>query len=255
VLGAAAMMGTVLWFALLAERPLFDPDEGRYAEIPREMLSGGDWVMPHLDALVYLEKPPLQYWLTALTFRAFGENEFAARLCTGLAGYLSLATVFLLGRKLWGFDAGVRALPFTSASTLFVLLGHQLTLDMLLSFCLTAALGCFLMAQSRRDESWRAWILGCRASYAAVVVFRAGSRGGNHAVAAGGVRSRLAHCCCSYGRRWSGRASCWPSAPSRRSRVCCAAGRSRRSRARAPRGSWGQGRLRLCRNSPPPGSP
>jgi 4-amino-4-deoxy-L-arabinose transferase-like glycosyltransferase len=104
------VMGTVLWFALLAERPLFDPDEGRYAEIPREMLSGGDWVIPHLDALVYLEKPPLQYWLTALTLRVLGENEFAARLCTGLAGYLSLATVFLLGRKLWGFDAGVRAL-------------------------------------------------------------------------------------------------------------------------------------------------
>jgi 4-amino-4-deoxy-L-arabinose transferase-like glycosyltransferase len=166
MLCAAAMMGTVLWFALLAERPLFDPDEGRYAEIPREMLSGGDWVIPHLNALVYLEKPPLQYWLTALSFRAFGENEFAARLCTGLAGYLSLATVFLLGRKLWGFDAGVRALLFTSASTLFVLLGHQLTLDMLLSFCSTAALGAFLMAQSRRGESWRAWMLGCWAAMA-----------------------------------------------------------------------------------------
>lgn len=170
MLGAAAMMGTVLWFALLAERPLFDPDEGRYAEIPREMLSGGDWVIPHLNALVYLEKPPLQYWLTALSFRAFGENEFAARLCTGLAGYLSLATVFLLGRKLWGFDAGVRALLFTSASTLFVLLGHQLTLDMLLSFCSTAALGAFLMAQSRRCESWRAWMLGCWAAMALAVL-------------------------------------------------------------------------------------
>jgi 4-amino-4-deoxy-L-arabinose transferase-like glycosyltransferase len=170
MLGAAAMMGTVLWFALLAERPLFDPDEGRYAEIPREMLSGGDWVIPHLNALVYLEKPPLQYWLTALSFRAFGENEFAARLCTGLAGYLSLATVFLLGRKLWGFDAGVRALLLTSASTLFVLLGHQLTLDMLLSFCSTAALGAFLMAQSRRGESWRAWMLGCWAAMALAVL-------------------------------------------------------------------------------------
>ena len=170
MLGAAAMMGTVLWFALLAERPLFDPDEGRYAEIPREMLSGGDWVIPHLNALVYLEKPPLQYWLTAQSFRAFGENEFAARLCTGLAGYLSLATVYLLGRKLWGFDAGVRALLFTSASTLFVLLGHQLTLDMLLTFCSTAALGSFLMAQSRRDESWRAWMLGCWTAMALAVL-------------------------------------------------------------------------------------
>src|SRR5580693_8868551 len=161
LLGAAAILCTVVWFVLLAQRPLFDPDEGRYAEIPREMLSGGDWVIPHLNALVYLEKPPLQYWLTALAFRGLGQNEFAARLCTGLAGYLSLATVFLVGRKLWGSAAGDRALLFTSASALFVLLGHQLTLDMLLSFCLTAALGCFLLAQARRDTgSWQAWMLG-----------------------------------------------------------------------------------------------
>ncbi len=168
LLGAAAVFCTLLWFALLAERPLFDPDEGRYAEIPREMLSGGDWVIPHLNALVYLEKPPLQYWLTALVFRGFGQNEFTARLCTGLAGFLSLVTVFFLGRALWGAEAGVRAVLFTSASTLFVLLGHQLTLDMLLSFWLTAALSCFVLAQARRDApgAWRYWMLGCWAAMA-----------------------------------------------------------------------------------------
>jgi 4-amino-4-deoxy-L-arabinose transferase-like glycosyltransferase len=168
----AAAGFTALWFALLAGRALYDPDEGRYAEIPREMLSGGDWVIPHLNALVYLEKPPLQYWLTALAFRGLGQSEFTARLCTGLAGYLSLVTVFFLGRRLWGADAGVRALSFTSASTLFVLLGHQLTLDMLLCFFLTAALGCFLMAQARRDgsEAWRAWMLGCWAAMALAVL-------------------------------------------------------------------------------------
>jgi hypothetical protein len=66
MLGIAAISFTVLWFVLLAERPLFDPDEDRYAEIPREMLSGGDWVIPHLNGFVYLEKPPLQYWITVL---------------------------------------------------------------------------------------------------------------------------------------------------------------------------------------------
>jgi 4-amino-4-deoxy-L-arabinose transferase-like glycosyltransferase len=172
MLGAAAAFGTVLWFALLAQRPLYDPDEGRYAEIPREMLNGGDWVTPRLNALVYLEKPPLQYWLTALAYRGFGQNEFAARLCAGLAGYLSLAVVFLVGRDLWGFDAGLRALLFTSASALFVLVGHQLTLDMLLSFCLTAALGCLLLAQIRRENSgrWRAWMSGCWAAMALAVL-------------------------------------------------------------------------------------
>jgi 4-amino-4-deoxy-L-arabinose transferase-like glycosyltransferase len=168
----AAVGCTVLWFVLLAWRPLYDPDEGRYAEIPREMLSGGGWVIPHLNALVYLEKPPLQYWLTALAFRGFGLNEFAARLCTGLAGYLSLVTVFLLGRRLWGVHAGVRALLFTSASSLFVLLAHQLTLDMLLSFCLTVCLACFLMAQAGREASghWRAWMLGCWTAMALAVL-------------------------------------------------------------------------------------
>jgi 4-amino-4-deoxy-L-arabinose transferase-like glycosyltransferase len=170
--GAAAVCFTVLWFALLAGRPLFEPDEGRYAEIPREMSSGGDWVIPHLDALAYLEKPPLQYWLTALVYRGFGENEFTARLSTGLAGYLSLATVFFLGLRLWGFDAGLRALLYASASALFVLLGHQLTLDMSLSFSLLASLGCFLLAQARRDPAapWRGWMLGCWAAMALAVL-------------------------------------------------------------------------------------
>ena len=166
------LLFTVLWFALLAKRPLFDPDEGRYAEIPREMLSGGDWVIPHLNALVYLEKPPLQYWLTALAFARFGQNEFTARLCTGLAGFLSLVAVFLLGRSCGDSMPASGHCLFTAASRLFVLLGHQMTLDMLLSFLLTAALGCFLMAQGRREASghWRAWMLGCWAAMALAVL-------------------------------------------------------------------------------------
>ena len=72
----------VLWFATLSLRPLFNPDEGRYAEIAREMLSGGDWIVPHLNGLTYIEKPPLQYWATALALRVFGQSEFAARFYT-----------------------------------------------------------------------------------------------------------------------------------------------------------------------------
>lgn len=166
--GIAAASFTLLWFALLSGRSLYDPDEGRYAEIPREMQAGGDWVIPHLNGLAYLEKPPLQYWLTALTFRSIGASEFAARLCTGVAGYLSLLLVYLLGVRLWGFDAGVKAFLYTSASTLFFLVGHQLTLDMLLSFWLLGALACFLLAQDARatDRQSRAWMLGVWAAMA-----------------------------------------------------------------------------------------
>ena len=61
-----SLLVAVLWFATLSLRPLFNTDEGRYAEIPREMPSGGDWIIPHLNGLAYIEKPPLQYWATAL---------------------------------------------------------------------------------------------------------------------------------------------------------------------------------------------
>jgi 4-amino-4-deoxy-L-arabinose transferase-like glycosyltransferase len=163
LVGLALTCLTISWFGFLGTRSLYDPDEGRYAEIPREMLQNGDWILPHLNGLVYLEKPPLQYWLTALSFRCFGESEGAARLMTGLAGYLTLVVVFMLGRRLWGTEAGVKAVALTAASTLFVLLGHQLTLDMLLSFLLTSSLACFLLAQSERENRHRSrwWMLGC----------------------------------------------------------------------------------------------
>src|SRR6185369_11735796 len=60
--------------------PLFEPDEGRYAEIPREMLQRGEWVVPYLQGEPYLDKPPLFYWLVMLSYRAFGAHDWAARL-------------------------------------------------------------------------------------------------------------------------------------------------------------------------------
>ena len=68
------------WFATLQARPMLDPDEGRYAEIPREMVASGDWLTPRLDGLKYFEKPPLQYWATAAAYSVFGLSEWTSRL-------------------------------------------------------------------------------------------------------------------------------------------------------------------------------
>jgi 4-amino-4-deoxy-L-arabinose transferase-like glycosyltransferase len=169
-IGIAAF--TILWFAMLVGRPLYDPDEGRYAEIPREMLSGGDWVIPHLNGLVYLEKPPLQYWATAMAYAGFGETEWTARLATGIAGYLSLVIVYATAKRFWGRRAALVATLLNGGSVLFVLLGHQLTLDMSLCCFLLASLSCFLFAQSYRSEARRrdAWMLGCWAAMALAVL-------------------------------------------------------------------------------------
>src|SRR5258708_5275666 len=85
----AALLGAmVFWFLPLGSYRLFNPDEGRYAEIAREMAASGDWVTPRLDALRYFEKPPLQYWATAAAYQAFGESEWSARLWAALTGFL-----------------------------------------------------------------------------------------------------------------------------------------------------------------------
>src|SRR6266849_984515 len=65
--------------------PFLDPDEGLYATIAQEMLNGGDWVVPHVNRLPYMEKPPLYFWLTALTFWGFGPSEWATRFWSALA--------------------------------------------------------------------------------------------------------------------------------------------------------------------------
>jgi 4-amino-4-deoxy-L-arabinose transferase-like glycosyltransferase len=152
-----AALIAALWLAMLAARPLFNPDEGRYAEIPREMLSGGDWVIPHLNGLAYIEKPPLQFWATAGSYRLFGPSEFSARLYTALCALSGLCLVGLAARRLWGREAGWRAAAVLSGMLMFVVLGELLTLDMSLTFYMTLSLVAFLVAQTAAQA--RPWML------------------------------------------------------------------------------------------------
>lgn len=139
-----------LWFGSLDERELFHPDEGRYAEIPREMVASGDWVTPRLNDLKYFEKPILQYWITATTYLAFGEEEFVARLWPAFAGFLTLLLVYYMGRRLMGVRAGIVAATVLATTFQFFLFSQILTLDMGLSFFLTLALYGLLAAQDLR---------------------------------------------------------------------------------------------------------
>jgi 4-amino-4-deoxy-L-arabinose transferase-like glycosyltransferase len=157
IYGALAALLSLLWLATLTARPLFNPDEGRYAEIPREMQSGGDWVIPHLNGLAYIEKPPLQFWATALSIRLLGPSEFAARLYCALTALGTILVVWLAARRLWGPDAGWRAAAVLSGMLIFVVLGQLLTLDMSLTFYMTSSLAAFLSAQ--RAAQPRRWML------------------------------------------------------------------------------------------------
>jgi len=120
----------VVWFGSLDYRRLIDPDEGRYAEIAREMVASGDWLTPRLNDLKYFEKPPLQYWATAAAYVAFGEHHWTARLWSALTGFLGiLCTIFAVGR-LFNPVTGWIAGTVLASSLAWNLVGHINTLDM-----------------------------------------------------------------------------------------------------------------------------
>jgi len=159
------------WSGNLGYRHLIKPDEGRYAEIPREMIASGDWLTPRIDGYKYFEKPPLQYWATAASFSAFGLNEWAARLWPGLTGFLGVLLVFWAGNRLFGPPAGLFGAAVTASSALYVIIGHLLTLDMALSFFMSAAVFGFALAQAEPEErKRRRWMLAAWAAMALAVL-------------------------------------------------------------------------------------
>ncbi len=146
----------LLWFFLgllpLLVRPLWEPDEARYAEIPREMLATGDWLTPHLNGVLYFEKPPLQYWLSALSMKLFGVSGAAARLPLALASGLMIWAAWRLAKRLGARDP--LWAPFMAATGLLAfLVGQLLTLDALFSAFLVAAVAAFVEAVVRRRQS------------------------------------------------------------------------------------------------------
>lgn len=132
-----------IWFFLgfvpLLMRSLWQPDEARYAEIPREMLASGDWLTPRLNYVLYFEKPPLQYWLSAVSMKVFGLNAAAARLPLALASAIALWCAWRLARRL-GAKQPIWAV-FMAATGLFAYgCGQILTLDALFSAFLVLSL-------------------------------------------------------------------------------------------------------------------
>jgi 4-amino-4-deoxy-L-arabinose transferase-like glycosyltransferase len=162
----------IIWFANLQYRSLIKPDEGRYAEISREMLSSGDWTTPRLNNLKYFEKPPLQYWATATAYLVLGEHEWTARLWTGLTGFLTILLIAFTAKRLWGQEVALYSSAILASSLLFVGLGHLNTLDMGLTFFMS--LGCCAILLAQHDEAsadeQQVWMLMAWAAMAGAVL-------------------------------------------------------------------------------------
>lgn len=139
-----------LFYFPLTSRALWDSDEGRYAEIAREMLELKDWLVPHLNYVVYLEKPPLMYWLTAIAMSIFGVNAFAARFWCATFGVLTVGVAYLIGKHWKSERCGLLAGSILATSLFFFALTQFLVLDMALTFWTTLS----LYAASRWIQEW-----------------------------------------------------------------------------------------------------
>ncbi len=145
-------------FFLLGRLPLANPDESRYADIPREMLAAGDWVTPRLNDTRYFEKPPLVYWTVAASRLAFGPGELAARLTPALFGLMGVLMTYAVGRKLHGREAGLAAALVLGTSLLYAILSRILLLDMAVSVLMCVTLGCFLLGVREPAGPRRRWL-------------------------------------------------------------------------------------------------
>lgn len=141
-----ALVLIVFFFAFLGGRPLSNPDEGRYAEIPREMALTGDYITPRLNGVKYFEKPPLVYWLSALTFKVTGVNEWSARFwCAAFAVFGAMVT-YVAGRALYDRKTGLFSALVLSLSLLYYGLSRVILLDLIVAVWIATTLFSFLAA-------------------------------------------------------------------------------------------------------------
>lgn len=139
-----------------AQRGLWIPDEARYAEVSREMIQGGDWIVPHLLGLVYFEKPVAGYWLNSLAMTLLGETHLAVRLASVLSVWLSAGLVFVLTNAMFGSrrKAWFASLCYLTGMLVYGI-GTFAVLDSMLALWLNLALAAFYLGIRTEQERTR----------------------------------------------------------------------------------------------------
>ena len=146
ILIAGTVLAVFVYFWGLGDYGFIDPDEGRYAEIPREMIEASDFITPRLNYVLYFEKPPLHYWLTAGAFMIFGENEFAGRFFPVMAGLGCCVLAYVIALKITRskYSAGLAGLMLASSVLWYGTSRINLT-DMTLTFLFTASMASYYL--------------------------------------------------------------------------------------------------------------
>jgi 4-amino-4-deoxy-L-arabinose transferase-like glycosyltransferase len=154
----APAVALLMLFGWLGALPLIDPDEGRNAQVAREMLHSGSWLVPTYDGLVYLDKPAFFFRLAAASMAAFGETAFAARLPSALFAAALLVMLFTFCRRQYGERTAALAVLVVATAPLYFAFARIVIFDMTLAFFVCGAvLSGFLAETSSDDRSRRRW--------------------------------------------------------------------------------------------------
>jgi len=154
----AALLGLLL--ANLGSRGLNEPDESRYSNIALEMLKAeGSWWEPRMSGFAHYDKPPMIYWVTAISLKTFGRTEWAARLPSLAGAIMALAGLGWTAWRLYGNRAAWWAVLFCGTLGQFWVLARLLSPDMLLTGFVTLAIG--FWAEARHRNAHGVWWWSC----------------------------------------------------------------------------------------------
>lgn len=153
--------GLVLFFFNLGGWDLWNPDEPRYAQIAKEMLKSGNFLIPHLNGEVYYDKPPLFFALIALSYKLIGKiNSFSARLPSAFFSLLTLIVVFYFGKRLKNETAGLISALVLATSFQFFWLSRRANIDSTLVFFTTLSIFSFHVGISSEKRKWLLYLAG-----------------------------------------------------------------------------------------------
>lgn len=142
----------------LGQYGLYEPHEAHFAGVGREMVTRGDWITPHLNGAPYLNKPPLLYWMIALSYTLLGTvNEFAARLPLALISFSGCLLCWQWAREVWGIRAGRMAALMLVSTSGWYLFSHQLMIELLLCVLFLAS-AYFLWKAICEPDTWHYWV-------------------------------------------------------------------------------------------------
>jgi 4-amino-4-deoxy-L-arabinose transferase-like glycosyltransferase len=157
----------ILYIGLLSVMPQMEPDEARYSLISSAMNQSGNYITPHIKNVIYLEKPPLVSWATAIFFKVFGENDFSARLFAALCTWGCILLAYFIGRYFRDQETGLYAAMLLTISLYPFIIGHMNILDMPLAFfvCLSIWLGYLALQKQNKKHLLYLFYLACALAF------------------------------------------------------------------------------------------